>query len=100
LNISIYNQIYNLLIFFLIGILIGIVFDLFRVIRRTFKTGDFVTYIEDILFWILVGLILVFSIFFFNNGNLRSYIFIGLILGVIIYMLTLNLRGVVVTNIS
>ncbi len=90
MNISIYNQLYNILIFFIIGIVIGILFDIFRILRKTFKTPDIVTIIEDILFWILVGIIIIFSIFKFNNGILRSYIFVGLIIGFIIYMLTIS----------
>ena len=67
--------------------MIGIVFDIFRVLRRSFKTPDFVTYIHDFLFWILTGAILLFSIFTFNHGELRSYIFIGILLGIVIYSL-------------
>ena len=90
MDISIYSQLFNLLIFFLTGIVIGILFDVFRITRKSFKTPDFVTYIEDILFWILTGLILLFTIFKFNNGELRIYIFVGLILGMVIYLLTIS----------
>lgn len=81
------NQLYVFLIFIVVGIIIGILFDIFRILRRSFKTGDFITYIEDFLFWILSGFILLFSIFTFNNGELRSFIFIGIILGAIFYLL-------------
>jgi len=90
LNINVYNQLFNLFISILTGIIIGILFDIFRIIRKSFKTPDFITYIEDILFWILAGLILLFNLFVFNNGELRIYIFIGLIFGLFIYMLTLS----------
>ena len=81
------NQAYSFLIFILNGILIGILFDIFRILRKSFKTPDFVTYIEDIFFWILNGMILLYSIFKFNNGELRLYIFIGILIGILIYML-------------
>lgn len=90
MNVTIYYQLYSLFIFSLIGILIGILFDTFRILRKSFKTPDIVTIIEDIIFWLLVGGILLFSIFKFNNGELRSYIFIGLILGIIVYILTIS----------
>lgn len=90
MNTDIYSQLYSLAIFFIVGVFIGILFDLFRIIRRTFKTNDIITYIEDIIFWILVGLILLFSIFFFNKGELRSYVFIGLAIGFITYILTIS----------
>ena len=90
MNVNVYNQIFNLFIFTFTGILIGIIFDIFRIIRKSFKTPDFVTYIEDILFWLLTGFILLFSIFTFNNGELRLYIFLALILGLVIYLLTIS----------
>ena len=79
------NQAYIFLIFILDGLLIGIIFDIFRIIRKTFKTSDTLTYIQDIIFWIISGILLLFSIFKFNNGEIRAYIFIGIAFGVFIY---------------
>lgn len=90
MNINIYNQFYNLFIFIATGVIIGVLFDCFRILRRTFKTPDVITYIEDIIFWILVGIVLLVSIFTFNNGEIRSYIFFGLIIGMTIYILTIS----------
>ena len=84
------NQAYIFLMFIINGILLGIVFDIFRVSRKSFKTSDFITYIEDIIFWIISGIITLYFIFFFNNGQIRLYIFIGIILGTAFYILTLS----------
>lgn len=81
------NQAYIFLIFILNGLIIGILFDFFRIIRKSFKTSDFRTNLQDILFWIFTGLILLYSIFKFNNGELRAYIFFGVFFGVALYML-------------
>lgn len=84
------NQLYIFLLFILTGIVIGIVFDIFRIFRRSFKTNDIITYVQDFLFWLVTGCILLFSIFTFNNGGLRGYIFIGIILGVLLHLLLLS----------
>ena len=84
------SQAYLFLIFSINGILIGLLFDFFRILRKSFKTPDFVTYIEDFVFWFLTGLIILYSIFKFNNGELRAYIFIALFIGIVIYMLALS----------
>lgn len=84
------SQAYLFLIFSIDGILIGLLFDFFRILRKSFKTPDFVTYIEDIVFWFLTGLIILYSIFTFNNGELRAYIFIALFIGIVIYILALS----------
>lgn len=78
------------LIFIINGFLIGLLFDFFRILRKTFKTNDIMTYIEDILFWILTGCIILYSIFVFNNGEIRLFLFIGIILGILLYMLFLS----------
>ena len=56
------NQGYIFVIFILNGFLIGILFDIFRILRKSFKTKDIVTYIEDILFWIITGIFLLYSV--------------------------------------
>lgn len=83
-------QLYSLLVFTISGIAIGIFFDIFRILRRSFKTSDIITYIEDIIFWIFTGVFFLFILFKFNNGEIRSYVIIGILLGILIYMLTIS----------
>ena len=73
------NQAYLFLIFVINGLLIGLLFDFFRILRLSFKTRDFVTYIEDIIFWIITGIIVLYSIFIFNNGEIRFFRSSGLL---------------------
>ena len=84
------NQSYLFLIFTLNGIIIGLLFDFFRILRISFKTPNFITYIEDILFWILTGILILYSIFTFNNGEIRLYIFLGIIIGIVLYILLIS----------
>ena len=70
--------------------MVGLLFDFFRISRKVIKTSDFVTYMEDILFWILTGISVLYSIFVFNNGQLRLFMFLGIILGGIIYILFIS----------
>ena len=81
------NQAYLFLVFILNGILIGVIFDIFRILRRSFNTPNIITYIEDAIFWTLSALSVLYTLFVFNNGEIRGYIFIGLFLGIIVYML-------------
>lgn len=83
-------QLYSLLIFTITGITIGIFFDIFRILRKAFKTPDIITYIEDIIFWIFTGIFFLFVLFKFNNGEIRNYVIIGLLLGIMIYILTIS----------
>ena len=84
------NQAYLFLIFTINGFIIGFIFDFFRILRKSFKTPNIVTYIEDICFWILTGYLLLYSIFVFNNGEIRIFMFLGICIGIILYMLILS----------
>ena len=84
------NQGYLFIIFTLEGVLIGIIFDFFRILRKSFKTKDFVTYIQDIFFWIIVGIIFLYSMYKFCDGELRLFMIIGTILGISIYIVTIS----------
>ena len=84
------NQIYLLLIFMGSGVLIGLFFDIFRILRKSFKTPDIITYLEDFLFWIITGIYLIFIIFKFSFGQIRLFMFASLILGFALYILTIS----------
>ena len=84
------EQLINFIYFIITGMLLSIVFDIFRILRRSFKTSDIVTNIEDVIFGIITGIIILSSIFLFNNGELRLYIFLGILTGIIFYMLFIS----------
>jgi spore cortex biosynthesis protein YabQ len=72
------------------GALIALLFDVFRIIRKAFKTGNVLTYIEDIVFWIAVAFIMFTVAYISNDGQLRSYVFLGVLLGVVLYAMLLS----------
>lgn len=80
------NEIYIFAIFILNGALIGILFDIFRILRKSFKTPDILTNIEDIFFILISGFIILYTIFRLNNGQIRIYMLIALILGITLYI--------------
>ena len=93
------NQAYLFVIFTFVGMIIGILFDFFRILRKTFKTKDIITYIEDIIFWIMTGIIIIHSMYKFCDGELRFFMIIGIVLGTAIYMLTIS-RYVIIISLS
>lgn len=91
------NQAYIFLIFTIEGIIIGLLFDFFRILRKSFKTSNILTYIEDILFWTITGIIMMYTIYIYCNGEIRWYMFIGIGIGVTIYILTVSKYVIKVT---
>ena len=86
----IYTQLQLFFIFLINGLLIGLLFDFFRILRKAVKTADFITYLEDALFWILTGFIILYSIFTYNNGEIRLFMFLAIILGILIYLIFIS----------
>ena len=77
-------------IFTLNGIIIGLLFDFFRIIRKSFKITDVGTYMQDISFWILAGIIFLYSMCRFCNEELRWYMIFGVLIGGGIYIITIS----------
>ena len=84
------SQIGIFLIYLIAGVLICLLYDIFRALRKTVKTPDLVTYIEDTIFLILVAIFLIYLIFVLNSGEIRFFMFIAICLGGIVYYFTLS----------
>lgn len=80
------RQTYIFFLACLSGILAGFIFDIFRVKRKLVRTPDFIVKIEDILYWIIIAIVLFCLMYYSNECELRSYILLGLVLGVIVYI--------------
>ncbi len=79
-------QIYIFLITLYGGMIAGFAYDVYRGIRRSFKTGKWVTALLDTMFIITLGAIVVAVMYAANAGELRLYTFVGFVLGFALYM--------------
>ena len=96
---SVFSEEQTFMVFVIIGIIIGMFLDLFRVFRKCFKTSDALTFIEDIMFLIISGAIVVQSIIRFNNGEIRLFLFLGMQLGLFLYFLTISNLYVIILSV-
>lgn len=67
------------------GLIVGIMFDIYRTIRGINAPNKVIAGISDILFWILQALIVFIFLIVTNNGELRYYTFVGILLGLTFY---------------
>lgn len=84
------NQLGLFIMYIAGGIIICLIFDIFRALRKSIKTPDIITYIQDTLFWIITGALLIYLTFVLNSGNIRLYSFLGLFLGGLLYYFTVS----------
>lgn len=84
------TQLLDFFQFVIIGILISILFDFFRAYRSARKTTSIMVLIQDILYFFIVTIIVIFSIIYILDSDLRFYIFFAMILGILTYISILS----------
>ena len=77
------------LLFFLASILFGVclqaVYDIIRGIRRVFYHKSMLIFIEDIGFGIFTAVMAFIFLCTYNDGELRGFFFLGIVIGMILY---------------
>ena len=67
------------------GALITFVYDLLRIFRRIIPHGNFWIGVEDFVFWIWTSFWIFSVLYRENNGSLRLYTILTMVLGMIVY---------------
>lgn len=79
------NQKNVLLLLCLIGAAMGLSYDLIRIYRRAYRHRLFLIHIEDLLYFLIWAVIVVWALRTYNNGEVRLYVWLGLFGGAAIY---------------
>lgn len=80
------TQIGNFFMTICCGLIIGLLFDTYRVLRGIFSPQTFFTGLGDLLFWIVSTLVVFGALLCTNWGEVRLYVFLGLIIGAVAYI--------------
>lgn len=79
------EQVYIFLYAILAGALAAFLYDILRIKRRAIKTGVIIISLEDILYWLVAAVLLFLIVYNSNSGEMRGFIFIGNIIGAVLY---------------
>lgn len=82
----------------MLGIIMAIAYDVLRIFRRIIKRGLVLVAIEDVIALSIASIITFNMIFTNNSGNVRSYILVGIIIGILLYMVSISKFFVGVTS--
>lgn len=88
------SQLYTFIITIATGILLGALFDCYRVLRGTFRPKAIMTWVTDLLYWLIATMIVFLALVVSNWGELRFYVFLGIVSGVILYYRLLSLYAI------
>jgi len=74
--------------FFLVSIMWGVIlvllYDAILILRRLIPHNKFAKFLEDLLFWVTSGFLIFRMMYQVNEGRVRSFSIIGMLLGMII----------------
>ncbi len=90
MGISVSQQTITFLQSTLLGIGLGMLYDLFRILRLIIPSGKIISFVEDIIYFLLCGVISFAFLLAVNNGIVRGYLLIGEFLGAALYYFTLG----------
>lgn len=70
--------------------IVAFIYDIFRVRRKAIKSSNLIVYFEDFIYWIIVAIVLFAVIYQSNEGEIRGYLILGVVIGIILYGLLLS----------
>ena len=79
-------QLKSFIVYIIIGNVLGVIFDFFRASRKSKKIKIKTLMIQDIIYFILVTIIIIFTNIFILKHNIRFYYILGLIIGIFVYI--------------
>lgn len=83
-------QFYSFFLTIGIGFVIGVIFDLYRVVLGLLHPKKVAMNLSDFFFWVIITFVVFVLLIFGNWGEVRLYVFIGLLLGVVLYLKLLS----------
>jgi len=97
--IFIVDQVYIFLYAILGGAIVAFFYDILRIKRRAVRTNVIMVGLEDILYWLIAAVFLFITVYRSNSGEMRGYIFIGNVIGVILYEALLS-KMIIVSSVA
>ena len=86
----VYSQENMFFISFFLGVMMGVTYDVLRGLRRVFSHNIFYICVEDIIYWFAWTIVLIYAVQTYNSGIIRIYIFLAILIGLLIYLLTIS----------
>lgn len=74
----------------MLGALFAFIYDIIRIMRRVVFKSFIIIGLEDIIYWLIIAVMTCMFLYKVNGGVIRSYIIAGVVIGMILYELSLG----------
>jgi spore cortex biosynthesis protein YabQ len=88
--VSLHIQFLTLSLMAASGVLLGVGFDIMDLLTRQFHLRRWITALMDLGYWLISTLFVFQVLVYANEGQVRVFVFIGLLVGVIVYYYLLS----------
>ena len=85
MNQNIIPELYFFIASLTVGVVLALLYDILRIFRRLLPHSLFFVSIEDFLFWFLAGIAAFYMTYVYNDGIIRLYAIVGMLLAVVLY---------------
>ncbi len=82
---GLFAQIEAFLLTFLLGMLAGLIFHYYQSTIHNLRMSRYVLYLMDLILWIIMIIVIAVALFVINQGEIRIYVFIALVVGGVVY---------------
>ncbi len=90
MEVSFLNEAVVFLITLAGGMIIGVVFDIYRIIKNGVYKNVIIYTLSDIVVWIVLSILAFETVFIANDAAVRWYEIVALLVGYILYAVTLS----------
>ncbi|WP_099469578.1 spore cortex biosynthesis protein YabQ [Konateibacter massiliensis] len=87
---NIINEVYFFGCCVLTGVAVISMYDVLRIFRRIVKHGVFAVGLEDFLYWVGSGFFVFHIIYIRNDGVIRGFAILAIVLGMLLYNVTVS----------
>lgn len=87
---GIYEELALVCCFFLLGVFLAASYDVLRIFRGLIPHGKLWINLEDLFYWFYVAVAIFITLHEKNDGQLRGYVFGGLLVGMAVYGLSFS----------
>ncbi|ANE45984.1 hypothetical protein SY83_06455 [Paenibacillus swuensis] len=79
------EQFFTLAMMSLSGVALGVVYDAYRVLCSELRAPRWILSVMDLVYWLFATLFVFRVLYYSNQGEIRLFVFLGLILGILFY---------------
>ena len=74
-------QIEAFMLTFMLGMMAGLIFHYYQSVIRSLRIGKYSLYLMDFILWILMIIFIAAALLLINQGEIRVYVFLALLVG-------------------